>query len=133
MNKTVMRKREDLIYPDESYKIVGILYDVFNNLGSGHKECFYQKAIAIALTNEKIKFKEQAYTPVTYKNVKIGKYFLDFLIDDKIVLEIKKDSIFRKQNIEQVYSYLKANNLKLGILANFTRTKVDYKRILNIN
>ncbi len=128
-----MRKREDLIYPDESYKIVGILYDVFNNLGSGHKECFYQKAIAIALTNEKIKFKEQAYTPVTYKNVKIGKYFLDFLIDDKIVLEIKKDSIFRKQNIEQVYSYLKANNLKLGILANFTRTKVDYKRILNIN
>lgn len=127
-----MKKREDLIYPEESYKIVGILYDVFNDLGPGHKEYYYQKALAIAFNKEKIEFQEQVYTPLTYKNEKIGKYFLDFLIENKIVLEIKKDAIFRKQNIEQVYAYLRTNNLKLGILANFTRTKVDYKRILNV-
>jgi hypothetical protein len=76
-----MKKRDDLIYPDLCYKIVGILYDVFNEIGPGHKEVLYQKAISIALDKNKVQFSEQVYTPLKYQNEQIGKYFLDFLSD----------------------------------------------------
>lgn len=126
-------KRDDLIFPNLSYEIVGILYDVYNEIGHGHKEQYYQKAIAVALKNSNIEYREQVFSPLIYRNEKVGKYFLDFLVDNKIVLELKVGSIFKKQNINQVYSYLKSNNLKLGIIANFTRNEVKYKRILNIH
>lgn len=67
-----------------------------------------------------------------YKGELIGKYRLDFLIDDKIVLEIKKDKLFSKKNIEQTFAYLKSRKLKLGILANFTREGLKFKRIVNL-
>lgn len=126
-------KRSDLIYPELCYKIVGILYDVFNEVGAGHRESFYQKAIKLAFEKEAIKFQEQPYVPVKYNENVVGKYFLDFLIEDKIVLEIKKDTVFRQQYIKQVFSYLKAKNLKLGIIANFTREGVRFKRIVNLH
>jgi len=58
--------------------------------------------------------------------------FSDFLIENKIVLEIKVGERFEKKPINQVYSYLKANNFKLGILAQFTKEKVRFRRILNL-
>ena len=126
-------KRKDLIYPELSYTIVGILFEVYNNLGSGHKEKYYQKAVAIALKTAMISFKEQVYSPIIFKDNNVGNYFLDFLIEDKLVLEIKSGEKFLKQNISQIYSYLKIKNLKLGILANFTKEGLKFKRILNLN
>ena len=125
-------KRKDLIYPELCYKIVGTLFNVYNEIGTGHKENYYQKAIAIALQEQKIEFKEQVYCPLKFNGKLVGKYFLDFLIDRKIVLEIKKGNLFLKRNLDQVYEYLKVNNLKLGIIANFTRNGVKFKRIVNI-
>lgn len=125
-------KRSDLIYPKLCYKIIGILYDVYNNIGAGHKEKYYQKAIAIAFKKEEIGYREQVYIVLRYKGEIVGKYFLDFLIENKIILEIKKGSIYRKKDIDQIYSYLKAKNLKLGILVNFTRSGVKFKRIVNL-
>jgi len=123
---------DKLIHENESYKIIGIVYDVYNEVGYGHKEKYYQNAVSIALKKEKITFQEQVYAQLKYKDVRIGKYFFDFLIDDKIVLELKVGSIYSKKNIEQVYSYLKVNNLKLGIIVNFTKNGVKVKRIVNI-
>lgn len=125
-------KNETIVYPDLSYKIVGCLFEVFRNLGANHRERYYQEAVKKELAQNKINFREQVYIPLDYKNDKIGKYFLDFLIENKIVLELKKDSIFHKQNIEQVLAYLKSANLKLGIIANFTRDGVRFYRVLNI-
>jgi GxxExxY protein len=62
----------------------------------------------------------------------IGRYFLDFLVDNKIVVEIKKGDYFSKKNIEQVKAYLKVTNLKLAVLVNFTSSGVKFLRILNI-
>lgn len=125
--------RKDLIYPELSYKIVGILYEVYNELGGGYREKYYQKALALTLGKSDLVFKEQVYSPLLFKGSIIGKQYLDFLIENKIVLEIKSGEIFNRRNIEQVYSYLVVNKLKLGILANFTKTGLRYKRILNIN
>jgi len=77
-------------------------------------------------------FKEQIYVPLNFKGIKIGNYYLDFLIENKIILEIKKGEKFTRKNIEQIYAYRKASDLKLGILANFTKTGLRFKRILNI-
>ncbi|PIR44193.1 GxxExxY protein [Candidatus Wolfebacteria bacterium CG10_big_fil_rev_8_21_14_0_10_31_9] len=124
---------EKVIYPQLSYKIVGALFEVYNSLGYGYKEKYYQRALSEALKGLGIKFKEQLLSTVKFKNNDIGKIFLDFLIDDKIVLEIKKTDRFSKTEIEQVLGYLKATNLKLGIIAHFTKDGIKYKRILNIN
>jgi len=70
--------------------------------------------------------------PLAYGGKTIGRYYLDFLIADKIVLEIKKGDRFLKTNIDQVYAYLKRFNLKLGILANFTKGGLKFKRIVNV-
>lgn len=132
MQKTNGLQRKDLIYPKLCYQIVGILFEVFKQLGIGYQEKYYQRIIAIELKENKLKFREQVPVVINYKGAKVGRYYLDFLIEDKIILEIKKHDKFSKANIEQVYGYLKAANLKLGILANFTKSGVKFKRIINI-
>lgn len=109
-----------------------MVFDVFNQLGYGYQEKYYQKAIAKSLKVLNIPFKEQLPFNIKYKDEIIGRYFLDFLIDGKIILEIKKESSFHKRNIEQVIGYLKKTNLKLGLLVNFTKNGIKFKRILNL-
>ena len=80
-----------------------------------------------------LEVKEQVPIKMYYRNKFIGIYYLDFLIENKIILEIKSKSFFSKKDIDQIYSYLKAGNMKLGILAHFTRSEVLFKRILNLS
>jgi len=67
-------------------------------------------------------FREQIYVPLNFKGIRIGNYYLDFLIKNKIILEVKKGEKFTRKNIRQIYAFLRATNLELGILANFTKT-----------
>lgn len=106
---------------------------VWDELGPGHLEKVYQKSFAIVLRNNNRKFQEQVYYSLKFKNEIVGKGFLDFLIDDKIIVELKKDGNFSKTNIEQVLNYLKLSNLKLAILINFTKEGIKFKRIVNVN
>ncbi len=115
-----------------SYTIIGVLFEIYNQIGLGHKEKYYQRAITVALTEAGLSFREQVCSPIIFNNTNIGKYYLDFLIKNKIVLEIKSGEKFLKQNINQVYSYLKTRNLRLGILANFTKEGLKFRRILNL-
>ncbi len=126
-------KMEKIIYKKLSYQVVGVLFEVYNELGYGYKEKYYQKAIALLLREKGIPFKEQLMYKVRFRNKNIGNQFLDFLIDDKIILEIKRGNYFSKHNIQQVKQYLKITNKKLAILANFTDKGVKTIRILNIN
>lgn len=125
-------KRIDLVYPELSYKIIGILFEIYNNVGYGYQEKYYQKAVANAFKELGVKFKERLPIKLNFKNQRIGIYFLDFLVEDKIILEIKKGEYFPKTNIEQVYSYLKTTGFKLGIIANFTKRGLKFKRAVNL-
>lgn len=119
-----------IIYPELSYTIVGILFEVYNKLGYGLKEKSYQVAIATNLEELKIPFKQQLPVKFIYKGKVIRKLFLDFIIDDKIILEIKATDYFNKENITQIYEYLKFKGKKLGIIANFTKRGIRSKRII---
>lgn len=131
-NNKPLLKRKDLLYPELSYKIIGILFEIHNSLGYGYKEKYYQNAISCSFKQCKLSFKEQVPARIKFKNEIIGKIFFDFLIENKIILEIKKTDRFSKKEIEQIHGYLKTTGLKLGILAHFTKEGVRYKRILNV-
>lgn len=103
-----------------------------NKLGYGYQERYYQKAIASYLRDCGIIFKEQVPMMLVLDGKNIASGVADFLIEDKIILEIKKGNRFLKYNIDQLLSYLKIMNLKLGILANFTTRGLEFKRIINI-
>lgn len=125
--------KKDLLYPELSYKIIGCAYDVYNQLGFGHHEKFYQRAMAESFRFKNIKFSEQVYFPLKFNGKTIGKNFFDFLLEDKIIVELKKDARFSKQHIDQVLEYLRTSNLKLALLINFSKTDVIYKRIINFS
>jgi len=129
-----MKSKENIdkvIYPKLSYRLVGILYDVWNKIGWSHKEKYIENAVAVALKNEGITFKEQAKVELKYQEEKIGVYYLDFIVDNRIVLELKRRDYFSQHDIQQILAYLKSTGLKLGILAHFTKNGVRTKRILN--
>lgn len=123
--------KNKIIYPELSYKIVGVLFKVHTELGNKYQEKYYQRAIAIELEKQGIQFKKELMVDLVYNEEKIGKYFIDFLIEDLIVLEIKANTHFRLSDYKQVSAYLKSKDLKLGILANFRTEQLTYKRILN--
>lgn len=120
-----------LVYPDLSYKIVGILFEIHNRLGGSFEEKYYQRAAEKLLKLNKLAFEKELKANIFFEGDKIGKYFLDFLIEDKIILEFKTVPKLLPIHFRQVKSYLKVKNLQLGILANFRGEKVIYKRILN--
>ena len=124
-------KRDDLLYPELSFQIVGCAFEVHNELGFGFKETIYQKALALALKEKKLSYVEQAHYQVKFKEQVLAKRYFDFVVENKIVVEIKRDDKFSKANIDQTIDYLKTSNLKLAILINFGKEGVLYKRLIN--
>lgn len=124
--------REDLIYPELSFKIVGCAFEVYNKLGFGHAEKYYQKALAVELRSKNIPFKEQVYYALEYNNEVIGKNYCDFVVENKVIIELKKSAHFSKANIDQVNRYLITSKLKLALLINYSSSGVIFKRLVNI-
>jgi len=120
-----------VIYPEESYKIVGAAFRVYNNLGYGLSEDYYQKALATELEKISLNYEREKLIDIKYGNDRIGKYRLDFVIENKIVVELKARHNLGYPYIKQVMNYLKAGNYKLAIILYFTKDGVKYRRILN--
>jgi len=120
-----------LVEKELSYKIMGVLFDVHSKLGGRYQEKYYQRAVEEGLKKAGLSYKKEIQTDLLYNDKKIGKYTLDFLIDNKVVLELKAVPRLRLNDFKQLVAYLKATNLEIGILANFSGDKLYYKRILN--
>ena len=121
---------DKLIHEDLSFRVIGVLYKVYNVLGSGFQEKYYQKAIGRVFDKEKMLYTEQVKFPIKLDGINIGKYYIDFIIENKMVLEIKSKSFFSQRDIKQVLGYLKRSGIDLGILAAFTSEGVKIKRIV---
>lgn len=120
-----------LIYPELSYKVMGILFKVHSKLGPRFQEKYYQRAIEIELKRERIPYEREKAISPEYENEGIGRYFIDFVIDRKIALEIKAADYFRRDFTSQVLGYLNSAGLKLGIIANFNGNRLKYRRLVN--
>jgi GxxExxY protein len=128
-----MKGGGEVVYPKLSYQIIGAVFEVFNDLGFGYQEKVYQKALEKAFSEIDIKFIAQSPYKVCYKGETVGRYYIDFIVENKIVIEIKQGNYFSKKYFNQVLAYLKVSKLKLGLLINFTSSGVKFKRLLNIN
>jgi len=113
-----------------TYKIIGALYKVHNKLGPLYQEKYYQRAIEKELKKQGIKFKREFPIDITYENNKIGKYRVDFIIEEKLVLEIKTLNRIHPKYINQVLAYMNQLKLQIGLIANFKKDKLWIKRLL---
>lgn len=120
-----------VIYPELSYKIIGAAFKIYNALGWGHREKIYQRALATALEEIGLKFEREKYIKLKYNDKIIGTEFLDFIVENKVVVELKVMPQLGYIHINQVLSYLKSSGLKLAILIYFLKSGVRYRRIIN--
>ena len=132
MTKTLMdankRYVKDLLYKDLAYKLVGCFYTVYNELGPGFKESIYHKALSIELDLQRVPYEEKKRLIVEYKGQNVGIYEPDFLIEEKIIVEIKAVDMMPKFYETQLYYYLKGSDYKLGYIINFGGPKIDIRR-----
>lgn len=128
-------KNKNLLYPELSYKIQGVVYEVANKYGKGLKEQIYQKALEEEFCKQKVKFEQQKriiiYSLETGK--KLGVYVPDFVVEDKIILEIKATDFTANNDINQQRSYLKASKYEIAYLVNFNTPKLYIKRSIFTN
>jgi GxxExxY protein len=120
-----------LIYPELSYKINGILFNVHNELGRFYNEKQYCDAIENRLKNLGLSYEREKILSPAFAEEMQGRNKTDFLVEDKIVLEIKTKKFLTRDDYYQVKRYLSVLNKKLGILVNFHRKYIEPKRILN--
>ena len=121
----------DLLYKDESYRIIGKCFEVHNNLGAGFLEIVYKDALEYEFNRANIPFSREIRYDVSYKDIILPhKFQADFVVYDKIILEIKAISGIADEFIAQSLNYLKVSRNKLALIVNFGELKLNYKRII---
>ena len=121
-----------ILYPDESYKIIGACFNVYKTMGCGFLENVYQECLEIEFEDQGIPFKSYKELKLTYRNKQLKQtYKPDFVCYDKIIIEIKAVSNLVDEHEAQIINYLNATGFKLGILVNFGHyPKLEYKRFV---
>jgi len=119
-----------LLYNEETYQIIGAAFEVHKIIGCGFTEPLYQEAFEEELRIRNIPFQREQSFSFTYKGKKLNKEFRpDFVCFGKIIVELKAVSDLVDEHFAQVYNYLKATDMKLGLLINFGKKSLEHKRI----
>ena len=130
-NGRMARMETPIVYKELSYTIIEACMEVHKILGPGFTEKIYEEAVIREIAQRSISFERQKLIEVSFKGDKIGEFRLDIVVDNKIILELKAVAELNSTFEAQLFSYLKATNLKLGILINFGKKKLEQKRIVN--
>ena len=126
-----MDTNEDkILYKDLSYKIVGLAMEAHNKLGYGFLEKVYENALMVLLRKEGIKAERQAPITVYFDGEVVGDYYADILIDNKIILELKAAVNIADTHRAQTLNYLKATGLRLAMILNFGKERLEYERLV---
>lgn len=123
--------RRELIFPKLSFVITGILFDVHNELGRFCNEKQYGDSLEIKLKEKSIKYEREKILPQSFEGERAKRNRIDFLIDNKIIVEIKCKKIIERIDYYQTKRYLIALNKKLGLLINFRDKYIRPHRVLN--
>ena len=121
----------DLKHKDESYYIIGLCMDVHNELGKGFSEAAYGDALEFELKSHGVPYSRETRFPILYKGETLKhQYIADFVIEKKIILEIKAIQKLTNAHIKQTLNYLAASKLKLGLVVNFGEDSLVHKRVI---
>jgi len=122
---------EDLFFKEECYTIIGLCIRIHNKLGKGFKEIVYKDAMEVEFKKGSILYEREKKFNIEYEGITLPhKFYADFLVFDSIILEVKASWQFHSDNFKQTLNYLKASQIKLGILINFGENKLNFKRIV---
>lgn len=121
---------EKIIFKDESYQIIGKCMEVHNNLESGFREIVYKDALELEFQDANIPYEREKHYNINYKGIILPhSFYADFVIYDKIILEIKGTSGISEEFIAQAINYLKVSGNQLALIVNFGELRLNYKRI----
>lgn len=120
----------NLLYKDEVYEIVGCAMEVLNALGHGLLEKPYENALAVELGFRQIRYTQQERFKVIYKDVQVGEYISDLIVDNKVVVELKTIERITDHERGQVINYLKLSGLQVGMILNFKHAKLEWERLV---
>ncbi len=118
-------------HSDITHKIIGCSMTVHNTLGNGFQEVIYQRALAIEFKKAELVFQREQEMSIFYDGYEIGTRRADFLIEKKVMLEIKALTHVEEVHWAQTINYLEAYNLEVGLLINFGAKKLEFKRFVN--
>lgn len=121
---------DPLLYRDLTYRIREAVFAVTKELGLGHKESIYQHALETEFEKRKLAFEKQVKIPILYRRKEIGVYIPDFVIDNKVIIELKSLPFLGDKPKKQLWRYLKGSVYKLGLLINFGGSKLDIERVV---
>jgi GxxExxY protein len=120
-----------MIYEDITKKILEACFEVSNELGFGYLEFVYEKALLIVLRQKGLKAENQVPLLVKFRGEVVGEFFVDILVEEKVLVELKVANSLSKENFAQVINYLKATEIEVGLLVNFGTPKIEYRRFTN--
>lgn len=121
----------DLLYKDECFSIIGKCFEVHNNLGAGFLEIVYKDAIEYEFRKSGIHYEREKEYIVHYKDVILPhRFYADFVVYDKIILEVKGVSAIADEFVAQAVNYLKVSENRLALIVNFGEIKLNYRRVI---
>jgi GxxExxY protein len=109
----------DLLHQELTHSVIGAFYEVYNTLGCGFLENLYMTALERELLSRGHKVSRELSVRVTYKGEEIGQQRLDLVVDDVLVVEAKSTHVLHRSASRQLYNYLRATNLEVGLLLHF--------------
>ena len=117
-------------YSDITRKIIGAAMKVHSTLGNGFQEVIYQRALAIEMSKHRLSFQRELEMPIFYDEQQIGTRRVDFLVEDKVMVELKAVTELEDVHLAQAINYLEAYKLEVGLLLNFGAKSLEYRRLI---
>ena len=121
------------IQDELTYNVIGCAMEVHRILGNGFQEVIYQRCLAIELHRASVRFGREVEQPIFYKEDHVGTRRADFIIEDKLVVELKAVIQLEDVHLSQAKNYLTAYNFDTGLLINFGSASMEYKRVFRSN
>jgi len=114
-----------------TYRIIGCAMKVHNTLGNGFQEVIYQRCLAIELGKAGLEFEREREQTIYYENIVVGTRRADFVVENKVIVELKALTNLEDVHLSQAKNYLEAYNFPIGLLINFGSKNLEYKFIFN--
>ncbi|MGH9745466.1 MAG: GxxExxY protein [Candidatus Acidiferrales bacterium] len=124
------RQFDDLEYPEKELtgRILECAFNLHNALGAGFLERVYVNALVLEMRGHSISCSQESAFPVKYKGTIVGDYFADVVVEGRVILEFKACAILESGHFAQLLNYLRASGIHVGLLLNFGRPRLEYRR-----
>ena len=127
------KQDEKLLHAELTRSIIGCAFEVINELGSGFLESVYEKAMMIALSDAGLSVQPQKPVKVLFRGKPVGDFYADLLVEKKVVVELKSAKALIPEHEAQTINYLNATGIQVGLLINFGKPALEFKRFTRSN